>query len=69
MKVLLYKEDYDVVKDSGVGKAIKHQEKALSEAGINYTTDIKDSYDIVHINTVFPKSYIFTKSVKRKEYL
>lgn len=66
MKVLLYKEDYDVVKDSGVGKAIKHQEKALSEAGINYTTDIKDNYDIVHINTVFPKSYIFTKKCKKK---
>lgn len=64
MKVLLYKEDYGVVKDSGIGKAIKHQERALKEARVDYTTDVKDNYDIVHINTVFPKSYRFTKKCR-----
>ena len=29
MKILIYKGDYDLVKQSGVGQAIEHQEKAL----------------------------------------
>lgn len=66
MKVLLYKEDYETVKDSGVGKAIIHQERALTQAGVEFTNDINDSFDLVHMNTVFPKSYLFTKKCKKK---
>lgn len=29
MKILIYKGDYDLVKQSGVGQAIEHQEKSF----------------------------------------
>ncbi|HFC9146782.1 TPA: glycosyl transferase family 1, partial [Streptococcus agalactiae] len=37
MKVLLYLEAEEYLKKSGIGRAIKHQEKALQIAGIDYT--------------------------------
>ena len=55
MKVLLYTEREKVVGKSGLGKAIKHQIKALEINDIDYTTNIHDDYDILHINTYFPK--------------
>ena len=57
MKVLLYTENQKLIGKSGLGKAIKHQMKALELMGIDYTTDPKDDYDILHINTYFPVSY------------
>ena len=66
MKVLLYTEGEKVVSKSGLGKAIKHQMKALEYEGIAYTTNPKDDYDILHINTYFPKSYEFAKNAKKK---
>lgn len=65
MKVLLYTKDYDTVKESGVGKAIDHQIKALSLVGCDFTLDEKDDFDIVHINTVFPKSASFADKARR----
>ncbi len=66
MKVLLYTESEKVIGKSGLGKAIKHQIKALDSAGINYTLNPKDDYDILHINTYFPKSYLFAKKAKKR---
>lgn len=66
MKVLLYTENQKVIGKSGLGKAIKHQMKALASAGVNYTLDAKDDYDILHVNTYFPKSYFLTKRAKKK---
>lgn len=40
MKVLLYTENQKVIGKSGLGKAIKHQIKALENEGINYTLNI-----------------------------
>lgn len=65
MKVLLYTENEKLVGKSGLGKAIKHQMKALEYAGIKYTNDPKDDYDILHINTYFPKSYFLAKKAKK----
>lgn len=65
MKILIYNEDYQTVKESGVGKAIDHQKKALELAGVSYTLNSKDDYDICHINTVFPKSSSFAKKAKK----
>lgn len=65
MKVLLYTEREKVVGKSGLGKAIKHQIKALEINDIDYTTNIHDDYDILHINTYFPKSYEFAKRAKK----
>ncbi len=66
MKVLLYTEMEKKVRKSGLGKAIEHQKKALTNEGIEYTTNPKDEYDILHINTYFPKSYFLAKKAKRK---
>lgn len=66
MKVLLYMGDYKNVEKSGIGRAIIHQEKILKESGISYTLDENDDYDIVHINSVFPKSLLFAKRCKKE---
>lgn len=65
MKVLLYSENEKLIGKSGLGKAIKHQQKALEYAGVSYTLNKNDEYDILHINTYFPKSYFFAKKAKK----
>lgn len=65
MKVLLYSEGLKLIGKSGLGKAIKHQMKALEKENISYTLNPKDDYDILHINTYFPKSYLFAKNAKK----
>lgn len=66
MKVLLYSGDLRFIKHSGLGKAVEHQKTALASAGVIYTTNPADTYDIVHMNTYFPKSVLFAKKMKRK---
>lgn len=66
MKVLLYTEGLKTIGKSGLGKAIKHQMKALENENISYTLDTKDDYDILHINTYFPKSYFLAKKAKKQ---
>lgn len=61
MKVLLYTENYKTISKSGLGKAIEHQKIALESQNIEYTTNIKDDFDIAHINTYFPRSYLYAK--------
>lgn len=56
MKVCLYFEGEKVIQNSGVGRAMKHQMAALTAQGIEYTTNPNDTYDILHINTIGPKS-------------
>lgn len=65
MKVLLYTEGLKTIGKSGLGKAIKHQMKALEYEDITYTLNPKDDYDILHINTYFPKSYFLAKKAKK----
>lgn len=52
MKVCLYFEGKEMIKTSGIGRALKHQMAACESAGIEYTLDPDDDYDILHINTV-----------------
>jgi 1,2-diacylglycerol-3-alpha-glucose alpha-1,2-glucosyltransferase len=66
MKVLLYTEMEKKVRKSGLGKAIEHQKTALSNEGIEFTTDPNDDYDIMHINTWFLKSHKMAKKAKKK---
>ena len=66
MKILLYTEGLEQIGKSGLGKAIKHQMKALKYVGVEYTLDIEDDYDIVHINTYGPKSFALAKEAKKK---
>ena len=65
MKVLLYTEFEKYTYKSGLGKAIKHQMMALSRAGVEYTTNPKDDYDIIHINFYGPRSYHLAKKAHR----
>jgi 1,2-diacylglycerol-3-alpha-glucose alpha-1,2-glucosyltransferase len=55
----------EAIEKSGVGRAIKHQMKALELNGVSYTTDPNEDYDIIHINTIFPESYAMGKKAKK----
>lgn len=66
MKVLIYAEARRFIGISGIGCAVRHQESALSENGIEYTTDPNDSYDLVHINTYGLASRSLAKKSRRE---
>lgn len=66
MKILLRTDMFDKVEKSGVGRAIIHQKKALELNDVPYTTDPNDDYDIVHINTIFPQSYLAAKKAHKE---
>lgn len=65
VKVLIYSKDYETVKESGVGKAIDHQIKALKLAGCDFTLDENDDFDLVHINTTLPGAVNFAKKARK----
>lgn len=65
MKILLYTEGLKAISKSGLGKAIGHQKKALEDNKVEYTTNLKDDYDLLHINFYGPKSYLYAKKAKR----
>lgn len=65
LKVLLHTDKFEQVEKSGVGRAIVHQKKALDLVGVPYTTDPNEDYDIIHINTIFPESYLIGKKAKK----
>ena len=66
MKVLLYFEGQNIISKSGIGQAMKHQMAALDSAGIAYTTNPDEDYDILHLNTIGPCSSALLRSARRK---
>ncbi len=66
MKILLYTEGLKTISKSGLGKAITHQMKALEDNQVEYTTNLKDDYDLLHINFYGPKSYWYAKRARKK---
>lgn len=66
MKVLLYFEGAEKIKKSGIGRAMRHQMTALTKAGVDFTIDPKDTYDMVHINTLYSKSKKILKKCNKK---
>ena len=66
MKVLLHSDKMNTIEKSGVGRAIKHQMKALELNGVEYTTNPEDDFDIVHINTIFPESLAMARRAKKQ---
>lgn len=66
MKILLYSTHQKLIEKSGVGRAIYHQKKALEANQIDWTINEKEDYDIIHINTIFPKSYLMSKKAHRQ---
>lgn len=66
MKVLLYFEKENMIKKSGIGRALRHQIKCAELNGIEYTTNPKDTFDIAHVNTYYKKSFNLVKKLKKK---
>lgn len=65
MKVLLYSEAMKLIKISGLGRAIEHQNRALKLCGAE-TTDSFADCDVVHINTLGLKSKRLAKKAKKE---
>ena len=65
MQIYLCNDLQEYIKQSGVGRAIEHQQMALTEENIFYTLTGEEPYDIIHINTIFPQSYLKAKKAKR----
>ncbi|HNX16390.1 MAG TPA: glycosyltransferase family 4 protein [Bacilli bacterium] len=66
MKVLLYFQDPETIKTSGIGRAMKHQMIALKTAGVDFTIDPTDDFDLVHINTLMNESERLLKKCNKK---
>ena len=64
MRVLIYSKKLKTVEKSGVGRAMSMQIEAMRNSHIDITTDERDPYDVVHINTVFPSDFMM--SIKAK---
>ncbi len=64
MKVYIYSELQKKIEKSGVGRAVYHQKKALSDCGISLVDSVDDA-DVVHINTVLLNSWRLAKKVRR----
>lgn len=65
MRIYLCSDFQNLIKQSGVGRASEHQQMALDAADVPYTLTDKEPYDIIHINTIFPPSYLKAKKAKR----
>lgn len=66
MIVYLCSDSQKLISQSGVGRAIEHQQMALESADVAYTLSDDQKYDVIHINTVFPHSYIRAKQAQKK---
>lgn len=64
MKVLLYSGSQKIVGKSGVGEALRHQQQSLDEMKIPYTKRLRDGFDVVHINTIFPDALLMALVAK-----
>lgn len=54
-----------MLKISGIGSAIKNQRTALELNNISYTNDLKDDFDIIHINIIGIKSLYIARKMKK----
>lgn len=55
-----------MLEKSGIGRALSHQKRALSEVGVDYTCDPHDEdYDILHINTYGINSHNMVNKARR----
>ena len=66
MKTLLYTGDQKIVTKSGVGEAVRHQKKLLELLNWEETEDKHESFDVVHINTIFPGSLLMSLRARRQ---
>jgi 1,2-diacylglycerol-3-alpha-glucose alpha-1,2-glucosyltransferase len=64
MKVCLYLELESMLAVSGIGSAINHQRRALELNDVCYTDNLKDDYDIIHLNVVGLRSLYLARKLK-----
>ena len=69
MKVFLYFQGQNLIRKSGIGRALLLQTKALKSAKVDITLDIRDNYDIAHVNTLWPKSHKIERFIKKQNIL
>jgi 1,2-diacylglycerol-3-alpha-glucose alpha-1,2-glucosyltransferase len=67
MKTLIYSGFLNLVSKSGIGEAARHQRNILEIMETPYTNSIRDEFDIIHINTIFPDSLFISKWAKWKK--
>lgn len=66
MRVYLVSDYPELTGQSGIGRARQHQMMALDAAGVSYTTTGEEPFDLVHVHTVFPKSFQTALKAKRR---
>jgi len=65
MRVCLYLELESKFKGSGIGAAIKNQRRALDLNDVEYTGNLKDGFDILHINSIGLNSLRVARRMKK----
>src|SRR5699024_206067 len=58
LRVLLPRGLAALARESGIGAAIRHQEKAVRALGHEVVTDPLGPFDVVHLNTPFPDTLL-----------
>jgi 1,2-diacylglycerol-3-alpha-glucose alpha-1,2-glucosyltransferase len=66
MKVCLFAEFSRIVRGSGIGSAIDHQQKALELNGVEVTRNPKEKFDLIDINTILPRSAYLANKMRFK---
>lgn len=66
MQVNLYTGCFALVKRSGVGQAILHQKDMLERIGVQATGRWSEPAEAVHLNTVFPDSFLASLIARRQ---
>jgi 1,2-diacylglycerol-3-alpha-glucose alpha-1,2-glucosyltransferase len=69
MKVLLYSGSWNLVKQSGVGQALLHQQAMLASKGVATTRVWENDASVIHVNTVFPDTLWAVRKARRKGML
>jgi len=66
MRVCLYLELESKMRGSGIGAAIKNQRRGLELNDVEYTSDLKDDFDILHTNSIGLNSLRVAREMKKK---
>jgi len=66
MKICLYLEFEDLLRCSGIGTAIRNQRRALELNNVEYTNNLDEDFDIIHLNIIGLKSLYLAKIMKRR---
>lgn len=58
MKVCIYRGGMKLIRKSGIGQAILHQEQMLKESDVTVLPYLTPDTDIIHINTILPDAVL-----------